>query len=38
LGLRVSVQSSDGEKGKLIISFKTLDQFEELCSKLGTSL
>lgn len=38
LGLRVSVQSSDGEKGKLIISFKTLDQFEELCSKLGANL
>ncbi len=38
LGLRVSVQTSDGEKGKLIISFKTLDQFEELCSKLGANL
>lgn len=38
LGLRVSVQSGTGEKGKLIISFKTLDQFEELCSKLGANL
>jgi ParB family transcriptional regulator, chromosome partitioning protein len=38
LGLRVSVQSANGEKGKLIINFKTLDQFEELCNKLGANL
>lgn len=38
LGLRVSVQSGNGEKGKLIINYKTLDQFEELCSKLGANL
>ena len=38
LGLRVSVQSGNGEKGKLIINFKSLDQFEELCSKLGANL
>jgi ParB family chromosome partitioning protein len=38
LGLRVSVQSGTGEKGKLVINFKTLDQFEELCRKLGASL
>ncbi|MEE4238577.1 MAG: ParB/RepB/Spo0J family partition protein [Anderseniella sp.] len=37
LGLRVSVQSTNGEKGKLIIIFKTLDQFEELCNKLGAN-
>lgn len=38
LGLRVSVQSANGEKGNLIINFKTLDQFEELCNKLGANL
>lgn len=38
LGLRVSLQPGSGEKGTLIIHFKTLDQFEELCSKLGAKL
>jgi ParB family chromosome partitioning protein len=38
LGLRVSLQPGVGEKGKLVINFKTLDQFEELCSKLGAKL
>jgi ParB family chromosome partitioning protein len=38
LGLRVSLQPGAGEKGKLIINFKTLDQFEELCAKLGAKL
>jgi ParB family chromosome partitioning protein len=38
LGLRVSLQPGAGEKGKLIINFKTLDQFEELCTKLGAKL
>ena len=38
LGLRVALQTGAGEKGKLIINFKTLDQFEEPCSKLGAKL
>ena len=38
LGLRVSLQPGAGEKGKLVINFKTLEQFEELCAKLGAKL
>ena len=38
LGLRVSLQLGAGEKGKLVINFKTLEQFEELCAKLGAKL
>jgi ParB family chromosome partitioning protein len=35
LGLRVSIDSQNPEKGKLVINYKTLDQLEEVCSKLG---
>jgi ParB family chromosome partitioning protein len=34
-GLRVSIQPGAGEKGKITFNYKTLDQFEELCRKLG---
>jgi ParB family chromosome partitioning protein len=34
-GLRVSIQPGTGEKGKITFNYKTLDQFEELCCKLG---
>jgi ParB family chromosome partitioning protein len=37
-GLRVSLQPGPGEKGKIIFNYKTLDQFEELCKKLGAQL
>lgn len=38
LGLRVSLQPGAGEKGKLVINFKTLEQFDNLCAKLGAKL
>ncbi len=34
-GLRAAVQTGSGEKGKLTINYKTLDQLEEICRKLG---
>ena len=35
VGLRAVVQPGSGERGKLIINYKTLDQLEEICQKLG---
>ena len=37
IGLKVSIETKTPEKGKLIINYKTLDQLEEICTKLGVS-
>ncbi len=37
LGLRVSIEEKTAEKGILVINYKTLDQLEEICSKLGVT-
>ncbi len=36
LGMRVSIDSKDGQAGKVTIQFKSLDQLDELLKKLGT--
>ena len=35
IGLRANVLPGAGEKGKLVINYKTLEQLEEICQKLG---
>ena len=35
IGLRVAIQPGSGERGKLVINYKTLDQLDAICRKLG---
>jgi ParB family chromosome partitioning protein len=38
LGMRVNVRSKSNGKGRLVISYASLDQFDELMSKLGVKI
>jgi ParB family chromosome partitioning protein len=37
LGLKITIEGKTTEKGKMIINYKSLDQLEEVCLKLGVT-